>query len=852
MLLTNARAFFLDEVSTGLDAAVTLHIFSALKQWCAINNSSVVVALLQPTPETYALFDDVILMRDGHCVFHGPRDDVAPWLWEIAGLEVPHGVDEAGFVVDYLNDPAQQYQLAAKLAAERLEDEAIQASPEHSRAGGKAHALGARRSSAGASLLQAPETGASPMAASSGPPQTLSIQLNGNGSAMEQQPTPSHVRIHLGTDDAEAAPVVVSASPAVAVSSPATNGRNGVLADAPARAKMLRTMASSSFAPQYHSHAGGSPVYDSDELFARYKSSPHYARLRAECSLAESSVAPLNPASWNAYTRATYTQRYPHSVARHTALNLSRQYKLTARNKTMVPPRMAQAVIMGVVFGTLFIQLAYDKFADRMGLLLYVVMAGAFANLTELPVASEARNVVSKQIDAGFFPSGSYSLSVAALHIPITLVECLIFGSCLYWIPGFYADAGRFFFFLLVLVLNSNAVSVLFRSISYVAKNPDIARQMGMKRNTHAHTHTHTHTHTHNTLHALAVGAGAGGSACCRWSGWGEEDVHATHFFFFFLLLFLAHFLPVDLPFIVIFIIFGGFLITFDKIPKWLLFLYYGSPFGWSVRSLAQNEFHSPKYDRIDPVTGVRDGDAFLSSFGVFTDPVWKWMGVLYLGAVYLLLLSLNALLLNSIKPVTPMGTKKSAPALVPGKNGADEDADAADGMVVATTAPGAAYAVTSNNGAGSAAAAIAGSAGATAGGANLAPVAASNNHSDSVRVSVGPQKKRLDAKQSFQLSALPFVPVTLAWRNINYSVEVGKGKEKHERRLLCDISGFAAPGRMTALMGSSGAGKTVSAHSGREGAIDCKGEGVGSGQRCVAACASRKLILPFFPLFRC
>src|SRR5689334_7945552 len=67
MLLTNARAFFLDEVSTGLDAAVTLHIFSALKQACAINRMAVVTALLQPTPETYALFDDTI--------FHGPRDD---------------------------------------------------------------------------------------------------------------------------------------------------------------------------------------------------------------------------------------------------------------------------------------------------------------------------------------------------------------------------------------------------------------------------------------------------------------------------------------------------------------------------------------------------------------------------------------------------------------------------------------------------------------------------------------------------------------------------------------------------------------------------------------------------------
>lgn len=477
-------------------------------------------------------------MRDGHCVFHGPRDDVAPWLWEIAGLEVPHGVDEAGFVVDYLNDPAQQYQLAAKLAAERLEDEAA---PEHSKAsaGGKAHALGARRSSAGASLLQAPEIGASPMAASSGPPQTLSIQLNGNGSAIERQPTPSHVRIHLGSDDAETAPAATNgsaASPAAVVSSPATN-TNGVLPDAPARAKMLRTMASSSFVSQYHSHAGGSPVYDSDELFARYKASQHYARLRAECSLAESQVQALDPTGWNAYTRATYMQRYPHSVLRHTSLNLSRQYKLTARNKTMVPPRMAQAVIMGIVFGTLFIQLAYDKFADRMGLLLYVVMAGAFANLTELPVASEARNVVSKQIDAGFFPSGSYSLSVAALHIPITVVECLIFGSCLYWIPGFYADAGRFFFFLLVLVLNSNAVSVLFRSISYIAKNPDIARQMG----THARTYI---THTQRLRARVCTGVGAGGRMAgdhhARGGNQRGSNVRATQLIFDFVSSFLS------------------------------------------------------------------------------------------------------------------------------------------------------------------------------------------------------------------------------------------------------------------------------------------------------------------------
>ena len=44
----------------------------------------------------------------------------------------------------------------------------------------------------------------------------------------------------------------------------------------------------------------------------------------------------------------------------------------------------------------------------------------------------------------------------------------------------------------------------------------------------------------------------------------------------------------------------------------------------------------------------------------------------------------------------------------------------------------------------------------------------------------------------------------TFSWRHLNYAVSVSG-----ERRLLLDdISGFVAPGKLTALMGESGAGK--------------------------------------------
>lgn len=64
--------------------------------------------------------------------------------------------------------------------------------------------------------------------------------------------------------------------------------------------------------------------------------------------------------------------------------------------------------------------------------------------------------------------------------------------------------------------------------------------------------------------------------------------------------------------------------------------------------------------------------------------------------------------------------------------------------------------------------------------------------------------------KQTNAASALPFSPVDLAWRNIHYSVPVTVDGEKKDKVLLNAINGFAKAGTLTALMGSSGAGKTT------------------------------------------
>lgn len=69
-----------DEISTGLDAAVTYDIVHSIVVFSKKAMTTRIISLLQPGPETVSLFDEVVLLAEGQLVYAGPVEEVVDYF----------------------------------------------------------------------------------------------------------------------------------------------------------------------------------------------------------------------------------------------------------------------------------------------------------------------------------------------------------------------------------------------------------------------------------------------------------------------------------------------------------------------------------------------------------------------------------------------------------------------------------------------------------------------------------------------------------------------------------------------------------------------------------------------------
>jgi len=97
MIVGPTTALFMDEISTGLDSSTTFQIVKCLSQFCHVMEATILMSLLQPAPETFQLFDDIILLSEGQVVYHGPKENVLEFF-QGCGFKCPERKGIADFL----------------------------------------------------------------------------------------------------------------------------------------------------------------------------------------------------------------------------------------------------------------------------------------------------------------------------------------------------------------------------------------------------------------------------------------------------------------------------------------------------------------------------------------------------------------------------------------------------------------------------------------------------------------------------------------------------------------------------------------------------------------------------------
>ncbi|KAG2880042.1 hypothetical protein PC115_g22620 [Phytophthora cactorum] len=214
---------------------------------------------------------------------------------------------------------------------------------------------------------------------------------------------------------------------------------------------------------------------------------------------------------------------------------------------------------------------------------------------------------------------------------------------------------------------------------------------------------------------------------------------------------------PVSLVFILFFVLFAGFVITKEQIPDYLIWIYWINPMAWSVRALAVNQYTDSKFDTcvyhgVDYCSNynMSMGEYSLTTFEVPTEKFWLWYGMVFMAVAYTFFTFLSCIVLEYYRYESPENVTLES----------EHQGSASEEYGLITT-----------------------------------PRRASNESDAAVSITHDNDK--------------PFIPVTVAFKDLWYSVP-DPANPKETIDLLKGISGYALPGTITALMGSSGAGKTT------------------------------------------
>ncbi|RKP36699.1 ABC-2 type transporter [Dimargaris cristalligena] len=415
-LVTSPSILFLDEPTSGLDAYNAYNVVECLVNLARSYQRTIVFTIHQPRSNIYALFDQLVLLAEGHMVYSGPARACQPYF-ESLGHPCPPGFNIADFVVD-LTKHASRHNggEGSDLTRSSLEVEEDGLSDSHPDAGSSIPLLGEFRATMGHS-------------------DTDQTNLRGGEASTHLLTLVQQYRASVVNED---------------------------LVD-----KMDRLRSTATMAEVSHSD-GGSRNDDTDNGTTVVGSSSGGG---AEQRL---SIGRLS-SSTKSFTLTA--PRRPSWATQFTIL-ADRTFRNLVRDPLLLMTHYIISIFLAILCGMLFYQVSDDisGFQNRMGVFFFLCALFGFSCMTSLQTFATERVLFMRERANGYYAPITYFGAKVIFDIfPLRVIPPLLLGAIVYPMVGLVSGADHFAKFVLVLVLFNLASASICLCIGIICRELSVA-----------------------------------------------------------------------------------------------------------------------------------------------------------------------------------------------------------------------------------------------------------------------------------------------------------------------------------------------------------------------------------------
>ncbi|XP_044504922.1 ABC transporter G family member 4-like [Mangifera indica] len=153
-----------------------------------------------------------------------------------------------------------------------------------------------------------------------------------------------------------------------------------------------------------------------------------------------------------------------------------RSWKIIYRTRQLLLTNTLEALIVGLVLGTIYINIGYDKqgIEKRFGLFAFTLTFLLSSTTETLPIFINERAILLRETSSGVYRLSSYLIANSLVFLPYLLAVAMIYSFSVYFLVGLCGSWQAFAYFVLVMwiiVLMANSFVLFLSSLApnYIA-----------------------------------------------------------------------------------------------------------------------------------------------------------------------------------------------------------------------------------------------------------------------------------------------------------------------------------------------------------------------------------------------